>query len=438
MCLFMALLSYESAVITLALVALHDAFMDRRRFRMRSTFVYYGSFALVTAGYLVLRFFLKGRNVIPNENIAPMSVLQLSLSSGYFFLEHLMLFLWPFGKQSILGTFDFHAPSMHRTLTVSWIAIASIATLAWRLRRRTFIPLFSFAWFMIAFAPLSNVFPFYSGPLADYYLILPSIGPSFALAALTKCTWDIFRRGKETGLRPAVAGLVLLLAVSVWWMAALTQTADWISAWNSEEELLSRALKARPNAFTVRALLARLASQDNRLEEAESLARQALSQAPWHLQCYYSLSDALKRKGDYDGALTVLREAGRIKPQDPVLPVLMGLIQEKMGLSSDAEKSYRRALSLPWNYEYSKVACIRLAHAYFGSGRTAEGIEILELGAAVDPVEPAYHNDLAIGYCKMGRFDLAREHAESAEVLGKPVHPEVLKALQKDSIGAFN
>ncbi len=432
-CLFIALLSYESAVMTLALIVLHDAFIDRRRFSMRSTFVYYGSLALVTACYFFLRFFLKGRQVILNENMAPVSALKLSLSSGYFCMDHLMLFLWPFGKQGILGTFNFHSPAMPLTLLASWIVIALVAALAWRLRHRTSIPMFSFVWFLIAFAPLSNVFPFYNGPFADYYLILPSIGPGFALAALAKWAWEHCVRRMEAGGRLAALGLVVLLVLSAWWLAILRQTADWIPVWNSEEELLQRALEARPYAFTVRALLARLASQDNRLDEAESLARQALSQAPWHLQCYYSLSDVLKRKGSYDEALVVLQEAERIGPQNPVLPVLMGLIQEKMGLWGEAEKSYRRALSLPWDYEYSKVACIRLSHACFSSGRTAEGVDILELGAAMDPAEPAYHNDLAIGYCKMGRFSLARKHARSAEELGKPVHPEVLKVLQAAS-----
>jgi tetratricopeptide (TPR) repeat protein len=394
--------------------------------------------ALVTAGYLVLRFFLKGRHAIPNENIAPVSALGLGFSSGYFFLDHLMLFLWPFGKQSILGTFDFYSPSMLSTLMISWVVIASVAAFAWGLRSRTSIPIFSFVWFLIAFAPLSNIFPFYNGPFADYYLILPSLGPGFALAALAKWAWDLFVRRKETGGRLAVLGLVLLMALSTWWLACLAETADWISVWNSEEELLRQALEARPDAFTVRASLARLASQDNRLEEAESLARRALSQAPWHLQCYYSLSDALKRKGDYDEAFAVLQRAERIRPQNPVLPVLMGLIQEKMGLWSDAEKSYRRALSLPWEYEYSKIACIRLSHAYFDSGRTVEGVDILKSGVEMDPAEPAYHNDLAIGYCKMGRLDLARKHAERAGELGKPVHPEVLKVLQQAGLQPSN
>lgn len=434
-CLFIALLSYESAVVTLALVALHDAFVDGRRFRARTTFVYYGSLALVTAGYLALRFLLGGRNAIPNENIAPVSALKLSLSSGYFFLEHLMLFLWPFGKQGILGTFDLSSPAMPLAAAVSWIVIASVAALAWGLRRRTPVPVFALAWFLIAFAPLSNVVPFYNGPFADYYLIIPSLGPAFALAALAKWAWDVCARRRETGGRLPAPGLVLLLVLSAWWLAVLRQTAGWIPVWNSEEELLRRALQARPDAFTVRALLARLASQDGRLEEAESLARQAMSQAPWHLQCYYSLSDVLKRKGDYGEALAILREAERIKPGNPVLPVLMGLIQEKMGSWNDAGKSYRRALDLPWEYEYSKIACIRLAHACFGAGHTAEGVDVLEFGAAVDPAEPAYHNDLAIGYCKLGRFDLARKHAGYAEKLGKPVHPEVLRVLQGAGAG---
>ena len=427
-CLFVALVSYESAVAVVGLAFIHDVYVDPLRLRLWAAWRRYGALAVVTAVYLLVRHGEGGSMQMANDAIVPLPGWLLSGSSAYFALDHLLLWFCPFGGQYVLGTYNAHAQGTAAMLAVCWAAALALVVGAWLGRRWRFVP-FAAAWFAAAFAPLSNVIPLRNGPMADYYLVLPSIGLCVLVVSFARKAYGLCRRSRGRATRVGACSALALIAG--WALALPVETARWVPAWNSEEALLTATMRSRPDSFRAGAGLARLRAASGRLAEAELYARRAVELAPGFVHGYYALCDVLQRKGEHREALTALDRARELRPGDPAPLVLAGHIHGAiLGDAEQSETLYRLALSLPWNHEYSRTAALNLGDAYFRSGQLTNAIHVWQDASGHMPRDPDFHHNLTIGFYKAGRLDLAREHASAAERLGSPVHPNVMNLLR--------
>lgn len=414
--------SYESAVVTPALVILHDAHVDRRRFRARSSWLSYVILSGCALVYLIFRFVAGNKTVPDNQHFTPISALNLSLSSAYFIMDHLMLWFLPFGRQAILRIFDFSAPGSAALLLCSWFFLAILLVLAWLSRNRIPNLTFSAGVFLVTIAPVSNVIPFFSGPFADYYLVLPSIGLSFGVISGLRYLHESAKQPSGMdGLGRRLLQRCLVLLSVIWFALLAYESFGWIPSWNSERSLMQKTLAAYPESYTARADLARLLAQEGSTEAAENMARESVRQAPWYVQGFCILADVLLKEGKNAESLAIAREAEKLQPTSIYPLVLIGRLQEILGKPADAEESYRRALQLPWDFEQSATAALNLGAIYAESQRLADAQRVWSAALEKAPRNASIHYNMAIACYNSGDFISAGQHVDTARRLGLQV-----------------
>ncbi len=422
--LFLAQLSYESAVVIPALLVLQDGFRDTKRWRMAEAYRRYALFTVVTLLYLVLRHLMGGQGQMVNAAIIPLPAWQLSLSAPLFLLHHLCLWFWPVGQQYVLATYDIGLPGTVPRIMLSTGVLLLVATTAVIARRRLPGVTFGLAWFGVAMLPLCNLIPLYNGPMADYYLALPSIGLSILVAELAGTAW---RRIQRPGLR-----LALLSPGILWALVLLATTVHWVPAWKSEGVLLERSRQAMPESFRISVALAKVLAGTNRVDEALPLAREAITMAPDYIHGHYALYEANRLLGQPREALAALAQARRIAPTAAAPFVLAGYLQStQLNDPREAEKEFLTALTLDWDHEYSPVAVFSLGRLYATDDRWADAVDVWRNALDHVPRNADCHSNLALGYLKLDDPARALQHAEQASALGSPIHPNLLRRIHQ-------
>lgn len=400
----LAALSYESFLMMPALLLLEDSWRNGVKWRSpRFVSPYVGLF-VVAILCLVTRQFAQSSFTLRNSNFGPLSSAQVSFASAWLTLDHLRVFFWPFGQQRFTATFVWGATTPVWSLVLSWVAMGGILVTAIALRRR--VPLFSFgmAWFALAFLPTSNLLPVRSGPYGDYYLVIPSLGLVVAAAGLAQTP--------AANMKPRRLVWAPLALVTGWRIACAIVAFDWGGAWNSEELLLRRTLAARPDAFTVRAEVARVCIKSNRLDEAERSASLARAQAPWQEYAYYVLADVYLRRGQVDKATAMYRESMRVYPNGVYPYFGLGFIQETYLNDLDgAIRSYRTVLAVRWN-QSSAGAAQNLCRVLVKTGRADDAAGVIESALLHEPTAPRLQYTAAVVWKQKGDLAKAQNHLD--------------------------
>lgn len=96
---------------------------------------------------------------------------------------------------------------------------------------------------------------------------------------------------------------------------------------------------------------AQAAERDNKPDEAIALYRKAVQTYRDFPGVWYNLGLLLLDKGETLQAVEAFRVAGDIEPRDPRPPYAIGVIYEKQGWNSEAQRYYTDALSRDANYQ---------------------------------------------------------------------------------------
>ena len=427
LCSLLAMASYEIAVVMPALVILHDAGVDPHRLRRWRNRAGYLALCGLAGIFVALRFMLGNRTLAGNQLFAPITKGELVFSSSYFVMEHLGAWLWPFGRQNLLRSFDLRQEGMVLAVGAAWFVLLAVVLLAVHLRRRAPWIGWGLLWFAVSLFPVSNLVPLFVGPFGDYYLPLASVGLS--IAVVFACRGQVDRMRMSCGVFQRLVSVAALGAVVVWFGFRVAETAKWILTWNSEEAIFRRTLEAYPDAHSARGNLARVLSQEGFLDEAIREANKVVAAAPWQTHAYYSLADALLRSGRMDEGLEVLRRVHEVAPSDVYPSLMAGFIQEQLGDVAAAERFYREAMKLPWNPEQSPTAALNLGRMLATSGRLDEAIEVWQDASLRGPPNGVMQHNLAIAYAQKGNEGMAKKHAGMAASFGEPVDPSLLRAL---------
>lgn len=370
-----SLLCYEGAIALPALWILSELYRSAR-LRFSRIALLATPWILVSGIYLWLRTVNGGVLRAFNDAFPPdLAPQKLTAASASFVCEHLSLWLWPFGRQAVLGVFVWPAETAGLLrLAFAWLVVAALLVAIWLLRRRRPLVSFGLAWFVVAFFPTSNFIPLRCGPFADYYLVFPSIGLALAFADSLRWLVETLRSqpGRAAFVRTALIALVL------WRGAAASVSFGWARAWNDEQLLLERSLSARPDAFNVKSSLASLHVRQQRTEEAERLANEAVREAPWYSQTYFVLGQVALNQKRIPEAKKIFTDAAARSPREAYPLAALGYIADEIEQDpAAAKKFYRDALKLRWS-ENSGTAALNLAVLLATEGKVAESRKLME------------------------------------------------------------
>jgi predicted negative regulator of RcsB-dependent stress response len=350
---------------------------------------------------------------IGSSGFSPMSALQVFATSACLVIDHLAMWFWPPGRQEILGTFVWDYSASPALLAVCWAGLLSAIVvlgvlIAMRSKRKSLacesgvpddmgIIVFGLCWFVMSFVPMGNFIPVRSGPFADYYLVLPSLGLAAALVAMVRLILRP-RAATGTGLsRHAVRVSAVLCAVLLVSRVVFVVTAfKWMTVWNSPKDLLRASMSARAYPYRARANLAKLLEEEGDLEEARRLATESAAEAPWYPLSFNVLGNIEVSEARYQDACAMFMQARELEPGAPYPCFALGFINEiHLGNEQEAATYYRVLLSMGWS-RYAETAALNVSRMLALDGQFDEAIQILEAAIERAPYSADLRHNLTV------------------------------------------
>ena len=352
-----ACFSYEAAITAPLLLGLKDFALHRDRIQDRSNWVFYFLSIFVLGLYLMLRNMHGGVATFEIAATIPSdSNFWVSLSSGWMYLYHAMRWLWPFGQQGILIIFN---PEHHKLLVVAAASfVAGLGVLSLLFYQKAPKQFLGIGWFALALFPMANVIPLRNGPIADYYLFLPSIGLAIFMG------WLFQKLAVRYSIRWVAGGAVALALVYC------GTTFLWAAHWKSQRALAERTLAWQPENHVILETLAKVELEAGNPIEAEAYLDRGLAIAPWYSRLHYFkvlLFIDQKRAEEASEVLKLLMEkqAGSPKPF-----VFQAYVQEHLnGRILEAEALLNKALEKNWDDTFSRMGAMNLPAIYLKTDR---------------------------------------------------------------------
>lgn len=360
----LACFSYEASITAPVLLGLKEFVLNQERLKNKRNWVFYTLSLLVLGLYLTLRTIHGGVATFDIATTIPSdSDFWVSLSSGWMYLYHAIRWLWPFGQQGILIMFN---PDNHKLLVVGAAAlVASIGVLSLVCYKKSPKQFLGIAWFALALFPMANVIPLRNGPIADYYLFLPSVGLAIFIGWLFK---------------------MLAAKYSVHWVSRLAvalallycgTTFSWTPHWKSQRALAERTVAWQSENFVILESLAKVELEDGNPEKAEVYLDRGLALAPWYSRLHYykvMMFIDQKRADEASELLTMLMEKQAASPKPFVF---QAYVKEKLfGQIQEAEALLGTALEKSWDDRYSRMGAMNLAALYVKTDRKQFAFEI--------------------------------------------------------------
>ena len=391
----LGLLSKEMAVGTLGLMAAYDLFLPSRKgagFARRAAG--YAPFIAALAVYLIARRQLTGFTVASPAYTTGVYL----LSEAKALLVYLRLLVLPFNQN-----FDYNLPPA-RTLDAGVLlgaaVLAALVFLVARFRRNSPAAAFFGAWFLLALAPESSLFPI-TDVVEEYRLYLPSIGFVAALVTLAAS-----RPWPWPKLARAAAGLVIAM------LFALTLARN--GAWATERSLWQDTIAKSPGSPRAHSYLAKTLYKDGKYEDAIRELKRALELDPSYNgidDVYSNLGASYEALGRHGEAAGYFEAAIRISPGLVEAYSGLGDSLYEMGRYEEAAAAFRRGVII--NPSYAPLR-MELGRAYRRLGRLPEALAEMKQAASLAPRDFGARFYLALMYLENGLRPEALAEAEAA------------------------
>lgn len=394
--LFLAQCSYETAVSGIALAVLIDWLLPSKRplaLRVRA-YVCYGA---VTIAFLGIRLWAGSSMEAHNHNLGfepDLEPWKQSVSSPWFALQHLLMWLAPLGRIEFASTYIWGKSASMLEIAIAWIVMLGFLVTAWGIRRRTPMISLGMFWFLGTLFPCSNLVPISSGPIDDYYLIIPSIGLVISVIGILHLC--VSRTPlQSSGPLNYRAGLLTIIACLLVWRASLVPFFGLqCSLWKNPLELFSRSAASRDHQFLTKTLAARELLQQGFHEDAAKLASEAASEGTWHPGALVVQGLALSRLERQEEALAVFNKLFQFDSMDRrFLHVSLIEVARIHGKRGDDWKLSRDALlpileGDPDNYQIQAIHL--LADIYATRDMKDRAIATLNRGIELHPGHTAF------------------------------------------------
>jgi len=406
-----AVLSKEVTIVLPLVLALYEGtFVGReRRLLLRRPLVFGGAGA-IGAAILAYRVFetvdfgnLRMVSTFGGYEGGAPSWTQVLLTSARAFWTHLRLTAIPYGLSPD------HPVTVSRTIVdpvttlVAWASVfAVVAAVPWMIRR---VPVagFGIGWFLLFYAPTSNLVPL-AYLVAERYLYVPSAG--LALAGAWGAVHVFHRAGAALGGRRAlliaVPGLLYLT-----WLAILS--ASYTGAWRSERALWKRALAVHPDSARAHLHLGVEDFVDGKLDAALRHLERSIALDARSGRAFYNRGRVHDQLGDSRAAVKDYRRALRLRPDSWAPHANLGAIFLEERRLDDALRHLDQAIALHRSHPNAWVnrGAVRLLQ-----GRAELAIRDLEHALVLDPDNATAHRYLAHLYAERGDEARERYHRE--------------------------
>jgi tetratricopeptide (TPR) repeat protein len=411
-CLFLAMVSYEGGISVVALFVAVDWYLHPQRLQRRSTWRRYLLYGLVFAIYITLRHLAGSTNTV-HGGFSNVTQLEAAISSGYLTMLHAGTWIWPFKGMAVIGGYYWGQVSMAELAICSLIVLAATAFAILQRRRYPFVTL-GIIWFLLAFAPMSNILGFRNGPYCDSYVDLASVGAAIALVAILRALWQ----PRLTG--PARIGALALIALLIGSrVVAAIEAAAWSCDWNDPAVAYEQTLRTFPQAFDAMTELAKIYEARGNYDRADELSAQSIQLAPDRSGPYAVRAVVAEQEGRIPDALKYLASYQRLAPLSAWgLTFLGDIYANHLKQPERAEVAYRAALAVkPWSQDALRAA-YELAYMEAKQGQRAEAISMWEQLLTYHPTDGVLHWDLSIAYAQEGNRERAAYHLRAAQALG--------------------
>jgi protein O-mannosyl-transferase len=372
-CFVISLLSSEEAVTLPFLILLYEFCFDREKFSKQSIknniLNIYAPFFIISAAYVVLRFFILGIRGRVEEYLAGTFYLTM-LTMLKVFASYIYLLVFPV-KLVLFPEVQTAASFFDPKVLVSAFILITILFFALRFHKNKLL-LFSVFWFFITLAPVSNIIPLQVF-MAERYLYVPSIAFSLLVAYLLVTLQDIHfdNAANKKILKYSVVAFTLLLLV-FYSGRTIVRNMDW----RNDVALWSKTVETNPNSSRVHDNLGFAYERSGKMENAFEEFAAAVKLNPDDYRALANLGTALANFGLYNESVTILNRSIQFQDYYKTRDKL-GLVYAKMGMEKEAIEQFKKAIEL--NPRYAKA-----------------------------------HNDLATVYGTIGEFYLARQEFNEA------------------------
>ena len=310
-CLFIALLSYESAVSLVPLFFLFDLYLRPGRLRKKNAISAHALFLTFSLLYLSFRFGISARTSYAGMGFVESTKWQTIASSPWFIIAHAFLWFWPFDRLFVLGSYCWGDIPIWK-LIGCWVAL--VLASAWSLSRirRNSVQKYCLLFFLVGFAPTSNILGFGNGPFGDYYIALASIG----LAA-----WVADRIFMATDRKNGVFCLSVALTLAFARILGIMESSSWAAAWGNGTEVIAAGVRNHPEFFSNKIVLAMSIFGKDHYDEAIRLCdevEKTIGSDSRHMASIFALRGEFEMEVHHNAeeALRFFDEIVRVDPSD--------------------------------------------------------------------------------------------------------------------------
>lgn len=311
----LALLAKEPAIVLPAFLVCtwrSDAFRGWRA-------VTVAGFGVISASYLVLRFFLLGHITAGQEFGS--AGLGLPLAALY---EDFRLLFFPLELNALYRLRA--VPLLSPRAAIVILVLLALGFAAWRGPR----PLrWASAWTLLSLAPVANIIPIPSAPVAERYLYIPAMGAALIAACGLRALSRVSR-----GAGFAVGALLLALL--------LTQTVLRNGVWRDGETLARSMIASDPWNTTPHVLLGIEHRRAGRYDDALEAYGRALELDPDNAWVYANRGNVFLEQRDTERAMQSFEMALRLDPRKKAMIFHIGMAAEAGGKTAVASDHYAR------------------------------------------------------------------------------------------------
>lgn len=327
------MLSKENAVVLPGLLLVEDLTIGRARGPSEAPARRYGPFVAALAGYGAVRLTVVGPSLgSPEDPFAATAALPRILTAVDVIGRYLRLMAFP---TELSADYSYNQIPLvtsladARFLTGAAVVLACLAA-ALLTRRRSPAVAAGLLSFLVAVAPVSNVFFGIGVMMAERLTYLPSSGLCLAAGAALASAVSLTRAGR---LRlAAVTGLAAMAPAAVMAVQTWQRCEDWFD----NRTLFEATVRTSPDSALAQVNLGAVYQSLGRLAEAEDRFRRAAAIAPDRPGPHFNRATVLRAMGRRVEAIAAYREAARLDPANATVLADLGTALLAEGMAREA------------------------------------------------------------------------------------------------------
>ena len=329
------------------------------------------------------------------------------LGAARIFFDYLWKTVWPvhLSARYVYDPAWAHSPGAY--LGAFLFAALPVAALL-ACHRGARLPALAYVFFLVPLLPVSNLLFPLSTPLADRYLLWPTLG--WALAA-----GGVIASARAPRWKGAAAGAAALL-VMLYGGLTFARTGAWLS----DRALWEDALRENPGNWFALDALGETALREGRTAEARALFERALAAGgARHGPLFLDYGRVFMEEGRAEEALRAFRTAWELMGEGGWLAYRAayntGTALTRLGRPGEAVPWFERALALVEKTQDSPLDIfLGLGKALYDAGRYARAEEVYGRACTLAPRDPRPRFYRGLAVLKQGRAKEAAADFEAA------------------------